>query len=113
MLSKLSGYIYKLFRNVFNVEFNKEGFLLYFRNIQLLSISKIFTLFFSLITTIVTARILGPETFGTLNYAISITTIFAIIASLGIDSIVLKELGLEKEKSSEILGSSLFLKFSS
>ncbi len=110
MLTKLSHFIHSLLSSTFKNKFSKEGFVIYARNVEWFGISKIFTLIFSLITTMVVARSLGPEIFGKLNYALSIVGIFSVFANLGIDNILYRELVAHKEKREELLGSAIFLK---
>ncbi|MDB5260131.1 MAG: Membrane protein [Candidatus Nomurabacteria bacterium] len=110
MLTYISHALYKVYVRFFGEHFKKEGFILYARNVQWLSISKFFTLLFSLFTTILIARLLGPSLFGTLNYVLSIVGIFAVIANLGIDTIVYKELVNSKESRLVVFGSAITLK---
>ncbi len=56
------------------------------------------------------ARYLGPERYGVLNYAVSFVLIFAFIASLGIDSILVRELLHRSENQLSILNIAFFLK---
>src|SRR5436190_20843729 len=58
----------------------------------------------------VVARYLGPAQFGVLNYAISLTAIFAAVASLGIDGIVIRELVKTPERTREIMGTAFALR---
>jgi O-antigen/teichoic acid export membrane protein len=53
---------------------------------------------------------LGPENYGTLSYAVSFVSLFGFIATLGIDSIVYRELVKRPEDEARILGSALGLK---
>ena len=57
------------------------------------------------------ARQLGPSKYGLLNYAIAFVGIFSVIAGLGLDSIVVRELVKYPEKRDKILGSTLAMKF--
>lgn len=57
------------------------------------------------------ARYLGPESFGQLSYAIAFVALFSAIATLGMDSIVVRELVRNPEITNEILGSCFVLKF--
>ncbi len=57
------------------------------------------------------ARYLGPESFGQLSYAIAFVALFSAIATLGMDSIVVRELVRHSEKKDEIVGSTFVLKF--
>lgn len=110
MLTKLAHFIHSLLGSTLKDKFSKEGFVIYTRNVQWFGISKVFTLLFSLVTTMVVARILGPEIFGKLNYALSVIGIFAVFANLGIDNILYRELVAYKEKREELLGSAICLK---
>ena len=56
------------------------------------------------------ARYLGPHGFGQLNYALALTSVFGAISSLGIDSIVIRELVRFPERRDELLGSAFALK---
>ncbi|MDQ5962371.1 MAG: hypothetical protein QG653_178 [Patescibacteria group bacterium] len=109
MLEIFSKFSHTIFKKIFGGYFNESGFITYVNNIQWFTIAKFFSLALSLLTTVVIARILGPEIFGTLNYIISIVGIFSVIANLGLGSIIYKELVLRKENREEILGSAIFL----
>lgn len=56
-------------------------------------------------------RFLGPEEFGRLNYAIGLATIFATVANLGFEGIVIRELVRKPEATGEILATACFLRF--
>jgi len=56
------------------------------------------------------ARQLGPAKYGLLNYAIAFVAIFSIIASLGLDQIVVRELVKHPEKRNKLLGSTFVMK---
>jgi O-antigen/teichoic acid export membrane protein len=64
----------------------------------------------SLVVGVWTARYLGLEQFGQLNYAIAWVSILTAIASLGLDSIAVRELVLEPQSKNSILGTTFFLK---
>lgn len=55
-------------------------------------------------------RYLGPERFGVLSYAIAFTALFAPIAQLGLDAVVVRDIVSEPERRGEILGSAFVLK---
>ena len=57
------------------------------------------------------ARQLGPAQYGLLNYAISFVAIFSVIASFGLDSIVVRELVKYPDQRDKILGSTITIKF--
>lgn len=56
------------------------------------------------------ARYLGPAQFGLWSYVLAFTALFGTFASLGLDSIVVRELVRSPEKSHEILGTAYGLK---
>lgn len=56
------------------------------------------------------ARYLGPEQYGLWNFAEAFTGLFAAFASLGLDSIVVRELVNYPNKKNELLGSAFALK---
>ncbi|MFH7244820.1 MAG: flippase [Spirulina sp.] len=56
-----------------------------------------------------TARYLGPEQFGSLNYAISFAALFGIIVNLGLDSIVVRDIVRFPDLKLEILGTAFIL----
>ena len=109
-MTAISNALHRIFVRLFGTQFSKEGFVIYIRNIQWVTVGKSVTLLFSFVTTMVIARILGPETFGTLNYVLSLVTIFAVISNLGIDNVIYKELVARKEDRENILGSAIALK---
>ena len=57
------------------------------------------------------ARFLGPEKFGLFSYVLAFSSIFAGVAKLGLDGIVIKELVANPDKEQQILGTSFWLKF--
>lgn len=73
-------------------------------------LSRIFGLIVAFITTIYITRSLGPENYGQLSYALSFVGLFSIIASLGIDSVVYRDLVNHPEKRHLYLGTALGIK---
>ncbi len=63
-----------------------------------------------LIVGVWVARYLGPEQFGILSYAIAFVAIFSAIASMGLDSIVVRNIVRTSALAEEILGSTFVLK---
>lgn len=57
------------------------------------------------------ARYLGPDQFGLWNYAIAFTTIFSAFATLGLDSIVVRDIVKNPSHTDKLLGTALVLKF--
>lgn len=108
-MNSISHFIFVVFNRLFPSKFSKDSFIISAKNIQWVGVSKIATMILSFVTTSVVARAFGPETFGTLSYALGFVGLFAILANLGVSTIVYKELIISKEKREEILGSSIAL----
>lgn len=87
-----------------------KGFLKYFKNTSWLFGEKILRIFAGILVTVWIARYLGPERFGLLAYAQSFVFVFMIIASLGLDGIVVRELVRNSNLYNKILGSAFILK---
>ena len=62
------------------------------------------------ILTVFVAQYLGPEKFGTLNYILSIISIFYIFSALGLEPIIVKKIVESKKKKNFILSTSLILR---
>ncbi|MDP3051062.1 MAG: oligosaccharide flippase family protein, partial [Eubacteriales bacterium] len=56
------------------------------------------------------ARYLGPEQYGTLNYAIAIVGLFSAFSKLGLDGIVVRNIVRDPSSKDEILGTACVLK---
>ncbi len=56
------------------------------------------------------ARYLGPFRYGQLNFAVALTAVFGSIATLGLDTIVIRELVKFPERNDVVLGSAFVLK---
>ena len=67
-----------------------HGFMKYFKNTSLLFAEKILRMFVGLFVGVWVARYLGPEQFGLLSYAQSFVGLFTIIATLGLDDVVVR-----------------------
>ena len=86
------------------------GFKKYFANTSWLMVEKIFRSVMLLVVGAYVARYLGPGQFGLLSYAISFAALFSTISTLGLDSIVVRELVKNGIKRDELLGTAFFLK---
>lgn len=56
------------------------------------------------------ARYLGPEQFGLYSYALAFVSMFSAVATLGLNSIVVRDIVREPQRSGEILGTTVVLK---
>lgn len=74
-------------------------------------IGRVFQIGITFITTMLVARYLGPEKYGTITYTYSYVVIFSSLATLGLNDIVVKELLNKENNKEEVLGTMVFLKF--
>lgn len=61
-------------------------------------------------TLTILARQFGPEGFGELNYAIAFVALFSVLASFGTERIIMRELIQNESDTSNIIGTSFFIK---
>jgi len=87
-----------------------QGFVRYFQNTSWLMGEKILRMSVGLFVGIWVARYLGPEQFGLLSYAQSFVFLFTVIATLGLDGIVVRELVKDKTQRDVLLGTAFGLK---
>ena len=87
-----------------------EGIRRYGANTAWLMGEKILRMFMGLFVGIWVARYLGPEQFGLLSYAQSFVFLFTAIATLGLDSIVVRELVKDSSQRNVLLGTAFTLK---
>lgn len=89
---------------------NHQGFMKYFKNTSWLFFEKILRMLVGLFVGIWVTRYLGPERFGLFSYAQSFVGLFATIATLGIDGIVVREIVKDESKATELIGTAFYLK---
>lgn len=92
------------------INFSSESFKKYLKNTSWLFTEKIIRLVITFGVGILIIRYLAPEEFGLLSYAMSYVGIFASISSLGIDSILTRELVKEPSRKDYLLGTAFTLK---
>ncbi|MDO8550967.1 MAG: oligosaccharide flippase family protein, partial [Ignavibacteria bacterium] len=92
------------------IDFGSQAFKKYFKNTSWLLTERIVRLIFSFLINIYVIRYLGPDDFGLLSYAISFAALFTTLATLGLDSIIIRELVKEPEKRDSYLGSVFIMK---
>lgn len=102
--------LYEKFIQLIQKARSHEGFLRYAKNTSWLMGEKILRMFIGLFVGIWVARYLGPEQFGLLSYAQSFVFLFTAIATLGLDSIVVRELVKNGSQRDIILGTAFTLK---
>lgn len=79
-------------------------------NIGWLFADRILRMGIGLVVGIWVARYLGPEQFGVYNYAIAFVTLFSVFGTLGLDSIVVRDLVNDPINREETLGTAFILK---
>lgn len=82
----------------------------YFANTSWLFFERISRIVITLLIGIYVARYLGPSNYGLLSYAQSFVVLFSAIATLGLDSIVIRDLVRNEKKRDELLGVTFVLK---
>jgi PST family polysaccharide transporter len=89
---------------------HRTNFLSVLHNMSWLFIDKIVRMGLGLFVGLWTARYLGVEKFGLLNYSIAFATIFGSFAGMGLDSIVTRDLVKDQKRHQVLLGSAFLLK---
>lgn len=80
------------------------------KNASWLIVGKVIQMVISLFVGFLTARYLGPSNYGLINYATAYTAFFMSFCTLGINSILVKELIDNPMREGEILGTTLLLR---
>jgi polysaccharide transporter, PST family len=80
-------------------------------NISWLFLDRIIRMVLGLLVAVWTARYLGAEQFGVLNYAIAFVALFGPLATLGLDGLVVQRLVNDRSQHLEILGTAFWLRF--
>lgn len=94
------------FKSIFNREKRKV-----LVNIGWLASERLFRMGVGFLTLAWTARFLGVEQFGSLNFAIAFVGLFSPLLQLASDQIIFRDLVNNPKSKESILGSSLFIKF--
>lgn len=87
------------------------GFQKYFFNTGWMVLEKIIRLIVSFLVGTWIARYLMPESYGILSYASSFVGLFAALANLGLDQVVVRDLAKSDSNKHTILGTSFIIKF--
>lgn len=87
----------------FNLLKNKE-----IKNAGWIIGEQILQMVISLVVGVLTARYLGPNNFGSLNYTASFVAFFSSIATLGMEGVLIKKIIEHPEREGQYLGSCIF-----
>lgn len=82
----------------------------YLKNTLWMLVERVLRMAMALLVGVYVARYLGPIHFGALSYAIAFVSLFSVIATVGLDSIVVRDLVKNPERQNELLGTAFFLK---
>ncbi|MAJ97591.1 MAG: hypothetical protein CMI56_03180 [Parcubacteria group bacterium] len=82
----------------------------YLKNLSWMFFARIAMMLISFAATIYIARNLGPSNYGELSYAVSYTSLFAFIASLGIEQVLYREILARPEKRNTLMSTALILR---
>ena len=72
---------------------------------------KIVNMILSFFVSLATARYLGPDNFGSINYVAAYVSFFSSITSLGLSVIVIKEISMGKEDDNEVIWTGIMMRF--
>lgn len=87
-----------------------EGFRKYAANTSWLFVERLVRMGVALLVGVYVVRYLGPEQFGQLSFAQSFVGLFAPIAALGLDNVVVRDLVKSPDKRDRLLGTAFGLK---
>ena len=81
-----------------------------FKNISWLVGGKVVQMIIAFVINILTTRYLGNSNFGLISYAAVYTGFFSSLCSLGLNSVIVKEMLEHKDKQGELLGTSIAMR---
>lgn len=81
-----------------------------FANASWIMVGRVFQLVLTFVTTMLTARYLGPSENGKLVYVFSYVQLFLPLCALGLNDIIVKELVDNRDKNDEILGTMIVMR---
>ena len=71
---------------------------------------QIYSMILSLIIGSISARYLGPNNYGLLNYGESLISLMATLTGLGLDEVIMNELVMKKDKTGTLIGTALVMR---
>jgi O-antigen/teichoic acid export membrane protein len=83
---------------------------LYLRNTSWMLAARVFRLGAAFVASVLTARYLGKDGFGELNYLLSFVMLFGALGTLGLGDILVRELEARPEEEGTILGTALVMR---
>lgn len=101
--------VFSVYKPIHNRIANSKVLMKIFGNAFWLYLDNLVRLVIGLTVSIFLARYLGPESFGLINYVFAFTAIFALLSSLGLGNIVVRDLVQHPENADTILASNFIL----
>lgn len=89
---------------------SNKGFIKYFKNTSWVLLEKVLRILVGLVVGVWVVRFLGPEKFGLFSYVNSVVFFFIIVASLGLDGVLVREIIKNEDKKEVLIGTAFFLK---
>ena len=80
------------------------------KNTSVLFIATIICYALGFFTTLYTARYLGPEEFGIISLAVSLTSIFGVLTDLGLNTLIVREVARNKKLADKYVSNTLVIK---
>lgn len=72
--------------------------------------SRMISIAINIVVVVFISRYLGPSRFGVFSYALSAAAILGVLANLGLNSVITKELVRNRERQGSILGTALMMR---
>lgn len=85
----------------------------FLENTSWLLFDKMFQMVLSLVVMSITARYLGKDNYGILNYGLAFVNIFTSVCKLGIDAVLVNEMIKDRDKTGEFIGTTIGLRMAS
>ncbi len=82
----------------------------YVKNTSWILLEKMSRIISGILVGVLVARYLGPDQFGLISYALNVVAIFTVFSTLGLDSIVVRELITRTEHKNNILGTTFLMR---
>lgn len=87
-----------------------DRFKIYIHNTSWVIGERFITIALGFFVTVLVSRYLGPEKYGVLSYALSLSALFATAGHMGLSGLVVREIVKKPQKITETLGTSIVLK---
>ena len=83
----------------------------FIKNTSWLLFGRIVQMIVQFVVGVFSARYLGPENYGTINYVASFLSFFTSLCGLGLNGVIINEFVNHKDEEGKILGTAIFMRF--